>query len=315
MTSTATASSQLLDRVATAPISWGVCEVPGWGHQLEPARVLSEMRSLGFTATELGSAGWLPDDPKELDRLLSANELELLASFVPLVLHDPAQAEATLAAARESAELLEACGARYFNTAPVTSLDWEPRQPLSDEQWAHLVDMVEKVEAICVEHGLVQVIHEHVGCVIETAEEIERLLADSPVAFVLDTGHMSVGGCDPLEFAIKHADRVGLVHLKDTRHGVAARLNAGEFTLMQAVQAGLFPALGEGDLPIDRIVEHLEASGFSGHYVIEQDCAITGPPPRPGDGPIRDVAISVAYLREVAAARQGVGHSDPSDVS
>ena len=315
VTSTQQASSQLLDRVATAPISWGVCEVPGWGHQLEPDRVLSEMRSLGFTATELGSAGWLPEDAEKLGRLLSANELELLASFVPLVLHDSAQTETNLSAARESAQLLEACGARYFNTAPVTSLDWEPRQPLSGDQWAHLIDMVAKVEAICAEHGLVQVIHEHFGCVIETADEIERLLADSPVAFVLDTGHMAVGGCDPLEFATKYADRVGLVHLKDTRYEVAARLNAGELTLMEAVQAGLFPALGEGDLPIDQIVKHLEASGFAGHYVIEQDCAITGEPPRPGDGPIRDVAISVAYLREVAAARQGVDRPDPSDVS
>lgn len=305
----------LLNRVGTAPISWGVCEVPGWGHQLEPDRVLSEMHSLGFTTTELGSAGWLPEDPDELGRLLAAHELQLLASFIPLVLHDPAQAEASIAAARSSARLLQACGAIYFNTAPVTSLDWEPRRPLSDADWAHLVDMIARVEAICIEHGLVQVVHEHFGCIIETAEEIDRLLAESPVAFVLDTGHMAVGGCDPLGFAMNHADRVGLVHLKDTRHDVATQLNTGELSLMEAVQAGLFPALGQGDLPIDQIVEHLEASGFTGHYVIEQDCAITGEPPRPGDGPIRDVAISVAYLREVAASHQGVAHSDPSAVS
>ena len=299
----------MLDRVATAPISWGVCEVPGWGHQLEPDRVLAEMRELGFTATELGSAGWLPDDLDPLQAILDRHELELLASFVPLVMHKADEAEATIAAATAAAELLAATGARYFNTAPVTSADWEPRSPLSDAEWQHMFEMFAAVDAICAGHGLVQVVHEHVGCVIETADEIERLLDNTEVAFVLDTGHMAIGGCDPLEFATKHADRVGLVHLKDTRMEVAERLNAGELTLMEAVQAGLFPALGLGDLPIAAVVRQLEASGFDGHYVIEQDCAITGELPGPGDGPVRDVAISVAYLRDVA----GGGVTEPSD--
>lgn len=258
------------------------------------------MRSLGFTATELGSAGWLPQDVSSLGALLAEHDLELLASFVPLVLHDVAQADAMLADAVAAADLLQTMGARYFNTAPVTSLDWEPRRPLADAEWQHLFDMIEQIDQVCADRGLLQVVHEHVGCVIETDEEIERLLAHTSVSFVLDTGHMAIGGCDPLEFARTHSDRVGLVHLKDTRHAVAEQLNAGEVTLMQAVQAGLFPALGLGDLPISEIVQHLEASGFTGHYVIEQDCAITGDLPDLGDGPIRDVAISVAYLRDIA---------------
>lgn len=300
MTSAVAAPADFLSRVATAPISWGVCEVPGWGHQLEPSRVLSEMRSLGFTATELGSAGWLPEQVEPLEAMLAEHQLGLLASFVPLVLHDAAQADAMLAAAAEAADLLEAMGATYFNTAPVTSVDWEPRRPLSDAEWQHLFAMVGHIDQICAERKLLHVIHEHVGCVVETAEEIERLLENTTVSFVLDTGHMAIGGCDPLEFARTHADRVGLVHLKDTRLDVAARLNAGELTLMEAVQAGLFPALGLGELPIGEIVSHLEATGFNGHYVIEQDCAITGELPALGEGPIRDVEISVAYLRDVA---------------
>lgn len=49
-------------KIAGAPISWGVCEVPGWGHQLDRQRVLSEMRTAGLTATELGPDGFLPSD-------------------------------------------------------------------------------------------------------------------------------------------------------------------------------------------------------------------------------------------------------------
>ncbi len=29
-------------RIAAAPTSWGGCEVPGWGHQMAPERVLAE---------------------------------------------------------------------------------------------------------------------------------------------------------------------------------------------------------------------------------------------------------------------------------
>ncbi|MDH3681766.1 MAG: sugar phosphate isomerase/epimerase [Acidimicrobiia bacterium] len=298
---------RLFERVATAPISWGVCEVPGWGHQLSVDRVLSEKAALGFTHTELGSAGWLPDEPAALADALAVHGLSLLASFVPLVLHDETRAETTLEEARSAAELLGSAGARYFNTAPVTSADWQPRRELSAAEWRQTFEMLERLEAICAEHDLTQVVHEHVGCTIETKEEVDRLLAVTSTALVLDTGHLAVGGYDPLDLVRSNADRIGLVHLKDTSLDVAERLNAGSVTLMEAVQQGLFPALGQGDLPIDRVVDTLEAAGYAGWYVIEQDCALTDEPPT-GGGPARDVAASIDYLRQrVGAFQPAVG--------
>ena len=47
-------------KIAGAPISWGVCEVPNWGYQMTPERVLTEMKQIGLTATEFGPQGWLP---------------------------------------------------------------------------------------------------------------------------------------------------------------------------------------------------------------------------------------------------------------
>jgi inosose dehydratase len=78
-------------RVAGAPISWGVCEVPGWGHQLAPARVLAEMRDLGLAATEFGPDGFLPPAPDQAAALLAGHGLAAVGGFVPVVLHDPAQ--------------------------------------------------------------------------------------------------------------------------------------------------------------------------------------------------------------------------------
>src|SRR5437764_13258866 len=77
-----------LRRLAGGPISWGVCEVPGWGRQLEPARVLGEMTAVGLDATELGPVGYLPLDPAKLRSCLGRFHLNLVGGFVPLVLHE-----------------------------------------------------------------------------------------------------------------------------------------------------------------------------------------------------------------------------------
>src|SRR3954466_5549492 len=77
----------LRGRLAAGPISWGVCEVPGWGLQLSPDRVFSEMAGLGITATELGPLGWLPTDVREARAVLDRYGLRLVGGFVPVVVH------------------------------------------------------------------------------------------------------------------------------------------------------------------------------------------------------------------------------------
>ena len=103
-----------------------MCEVPGWGHQLPPERVLGEMASLGLSATELGPLGYLSGDPRDVRELLDRFGLGLVAGFVPLVLHD-----ATPQAARDSVEgparLLAELGAEVLTVAPV--LDPPGRRP------------------------------------------------------------------------------------------------------------------------------------------------------------------------------------------
>ena len=71
--SAATTAAQ--NRIAGAPISWGVCEVPNWGYQLTPERVLAEMQDVGLSATELGPDGFLPTDPTEMAAVLQSHQL------------------------------------------------------------------------------------------------------------------------------------------------------------------------------------------------------------------------------------------------
>jgi inosose dehydratase len=92
-------------RIAGAPISWGVCEVPGWGHQIAPERVFTEMRDVGLAATEAGPADFLPWADGEVSAFLAQRGLGLVGGFVPAVLHrdrDTALADVREAARRPS---------------------------------------------------------------------------------------------------------------------------------------------------------------------------------------------------------------------
>ena len=91
------------------------------------------------------------------------------------------------------------------------------------------------------------------------------------------------------------------MHLKDVHLDKAAPVFAGEQSIMQGVQNGMFCTMGDGDVPIAEIVTELEMTGYDRWYVIEQDAAITDGEPAPGEGPKIDVLRSIEYLRAINA--------------
>ena len=290
-----------LDRIASAPISWGICEVPDWGHMLPTDRVLSEMTGLGISATEYGAPGFLPTVPEDIREVLDGHGMTLLGGFTPLVLHDPARRDEALDRTRAVADLFSKAGATTFVSCPVMDDDWSVPRPLDRDEHAHLVRMLGQVDVICADAGLRQVLHPHVQTVVETAGDVERVLQDCDVSWCLDTGHLAIGGTDPVEFARQAADRVGHVHLKDVRMDLVPALLDRSTSIMAGVQAGLFPSLGQGDLALADVVLTLERAGYQGWYVIEQDTAITGALPGDGEGPVAGVRDSMRYLRDIVA--------------
>jgi len=130
------------------------------------------------------------------------------------------------------------------------------------------------------------------------------VLARSDVGWCFDTGHLLIGGVDPAQFARDHGERIVHVHLKDVDAHVAERLRAGELTLVEATQEGLFVPLGQGDARIDEVVEALDAAGYERWLVLEQDAAITGQEPPVGGGPVLDVRRSIEYLTRLAPERE-----------
>jgi inosose dehydratase len=293
----------LMDRLAGAPISWGVCEVPGWGRMLPPERVFAEMAELGLAATELGPIGYLPYEPQAIRDALNRHGLRLVGGFVPLVLHERDLAPAR-AAAERSAAVLAGTGAEIVVAAVVADDDWSPPRPLDDEAWRRLAANLHEIDRLVEQHGLTLALHPHAGTQLQTADEIERMLALTGTGWCLDTGHFVIGGVEPAEFVRRYGERIVHAHLKDVDAAIAQRLRAGERSLVEATQEGLFRPLGRGDARIDEVVDLLHSSGYERRLVLEQDTAITGEEPPVGSGPVTDVRTSIEYLHSLAPARR-----------
>ncbi len=299
-------ANELGRKLAGAPISWGVCEVPGWGRMLPPERVMAEMASLGLTATEMGPVGYLPPDTAEVRALLDEHGLALVGAFVPLVLHEP-----SLDQAREVLDdilpLLNALDGEVVVAAAVTDVLWSPRIPLEPGDWARIAENLHTLSELAAASGLRLALHPHVGTLVETAEDIEAVLAQGEVDWCLDTGHLAIGGTDPVEFTAANAGRIVHVHLKDVDLELAERVRSGELSLVEATRRGLFRPLGDGDAAIDEVVGQLDRHGYERWLVLEQDTTLTGEEPPVGRGPVIDVQRSIDYLATLAPAPNGGG--------
>ena len=285
-------------RVAAAPISWGVCEVPGWGRVLDPATVLGEMAELGVTATELGPPGYLPTDPAALRALLGAHGLGLVGGFLAIPLHDTTSA--ALDAAQRSAELLARGGAELLVLAAATGLDgYDERPVLTPAQWDTLVANAAVVRDRAARAGLRTVLHPHVGTHVETTAEVERFLADSDLPLCIDTGHLLIGGTDPVELVRAHPHRVGHVHLKDVRADLADAVRAGRVSYTEAVAQGVYVPLGDGDVDLVTLLKLLHDNDYQGWYVLEQDTALAEGETGTDQVPRQATARSLAFLDSV----------------
>jgi inosose dehydratase len=270
------------------------------------------MRAAGYAGTELGDWGFMPTDPAQLRRELEARGLALLGAFVPVRL-----AEATAHAAGEAqtlrtARLLaEAAGDRPFivladdnGTDPVRTGQAgriHPEQGLSRGAWQVFADGANRIAAsVRAETGLRTVFHHHCAGFVETPAEVSRLMDLSDPALLglcFDTGHYRFGGGDPVAGLRQHAGRIWHVHFKDHAPRVAARARVEGWDYFQAVRAGVFCELGQGDVPFAKIKAELEHMAYDGWIVVEQDVL-------PGRGtPKESAERNRAFLR-------GLGYAD-----
>ena len=290
------------NRIAGAPITWGVDGSPGWGLMIPRDRVFSEMASLGIKATELGPDGYLPTEPDELLSYLGALGMQVVGGWVPMTMAKQEIFDSELTYLNRACLQFQRAGANVLILGPTSHFPgYDKRPDLSSEEWATFFANLQTVMGIAAQYGLTAALHQHMGTVIESASEVQRVLDNTDVKLCLDTGHTLAAGIDPVTLVRSAPDRVAHVHLKDVSAVLAERIRSGELPFRQACIDGLFRPLGQGDVDLPGVITSLEESGYTGWYTIEQDCSIAELPPI-GAGPILDCQISYQYLMELAAA-------------
>ena len=289
-------STAAIDRIAGAPISWGVCEVPGWGYQLEPSAVLAEMRQIGLAATEFGPDGFLPATPEGKAQTLADYGLHGLGGFTPVVLYRPDVDPAPVV--NQVLDGFEAVGAKVLVlSADSGMVGYDARPDLDSVGWATLLANLDRLAELAAARGVKAVLHPHVGTMIEKPDEVQRVLENSSISLCLDTGHLLIGGTDPAALTRQAPERIAHTHLKDVDAALAKRVQTGELTYTEAVGEGMYKILGQGDVDIAGVIRELESNGYHGWYVPAIPPPLLDKPT--GAGPVDAVEASANYVRSV----------------
>lgn len=270
-------------RIANAPVSWGIYEFEGIEPKFPYPRVLDEIAGTGYTGTELGPWGYLPTDPDVLRAELNQRGLRLLSAFVPGNFVNEADHAAGEAHALMVGQLLAACGANLIvladNNGSVPELVQQAGRrhgsQLTRDQWDVYARGVNRVaRAVFDQYGLRTVFHHHCAGYVETPEETRHLMnrADPDlVGLCLDTGHWHYAGGDAVKALDEYGERVRYLHFKDCDPAIRELAKTERMDYFAAVAAGVFCELGDGEVDFPEIVERVEARGYDGWAVVEQD--------------------------------------------
>jgi len=299
-------------KVGNAPCSWGTLEFSDF--KAEPigyARMLDELAETGYTGTELGDWGYMPTDPEVLRAELERRGLVMLGAFVPVALKNREAHAAGTENALRVARLLAAVASDpkpYLVLADDNGTVAErtgnagrirPAMGLSADEWAVFAEGANGLaRKVCGETGLRTVFHHHCAGYVETPDEIARFLDltdGERVGLVFDTGHYAYGsgGADTLEALERFRERIWYVHLKDCQPEVARRARAERWDYFEALRHGVFCELGKGMVDFGAVLGWLDAAGYDGYVLVEQDVL-------PGMGtPKESARRNREYLRSI----------------
>lgn len=287
------------------PTGWSNDDFLGLGDDVPYQVILEQTRQAGF---EGGTTGH--NYPTHLPSLLHAvasRQLRICSTWFGTTFSTGVDVDASLAAFRAQIQLLEEVGAKDVVVAELanavnqvkTKAVLTDRPVMNEAQWYLVCSLLDEAGRIARENGMKLSYHPHVGTVIQTLEETERLLASTDpenVGLCLDTGHLRFAGAsqgDIEDLARKSVDRIWHVHLKNVRRAVISLAVSNRYSFYQAIQTGVFTVPGDtaGDLDFRPLLQTLQSAGYDRWLVVEAEQN-----PRHAD-PLECAQVARAYLR------------------
>jgi inosose dehydratase len=293
--------------VAGTPVSFGAFEVTVGvdPHVPDGLTILDAVQRAGYAGIDLGPAGYL-GAKEQLRQRLKARGLQLAGGYIAMPFSEPARMPAAIDELHELLDIFDSvyplpapphkgeagraapprptladAGSEARRQTPGRAHD-DPSLMLDAAGWSRFADGVQRAAGICRARGYDPTFHHHGASYIETPEEIAEMLSRTDVGLCLDTGHLVIGGGEPLRALNDWGARINHLHLKDVRRSVIERVIAEEGLMVDFWREGAFCPFGEGDLDIDRLLAAIRGANFSGWLVVEQDML-----PRPDDPPER----------------------------
>ena len=268
-------------KLGIAPIGWCNDDMPDLGAENTFRQTVSEMALAGFTGWEIGNK--YPSDPVELKKQLELRGMSIASRwFSSFLLTQPL--EQVKRDFEKELDFLAAVGCNRINVSEQSySIQGQLDTPvltgghkhiMDDREWKLLCDGLNELGRIAVDRGFKLCFHHHMGTVVQTAEETDRMMANTDPRFVFlcyDTGHFTFAGEDPLAMLKKYVDRVGHVHLKDMRLPVVEEARKNNWSFLQAVRNGAFTVPGDGDVDFDPVFRVLEEAGYTGWLLVEAE--------------------------------------------
>jgi inosose dehydratase len=259
------------------PLTWTNDDMPELGGSTPLETCLAEAKLAGFDGVELGNK--FPRDAAKLSPILAAHGLRLASGWYSANLLER-DAEAEFAAMRPHADLLRALGCTAMVLAETTgcvhgnrAAKLATRRKLGTDEFALLGRRMSELADRMAQMGLALAYHHHMGTVVESEAEIDALMAATrtSVGLLLDTGHLTYAGGDPLGVAKRFGARIVHVHCKDVRAEKLANAKAADLSFLDAVLSGVFTVPGDGCVDYPPILAHLKTLGYAGWLVVEAE--------------------------------------------
>ena len=272
-------------RIGINPLTWTNDDLPSLGAETSLETCLREAREAGFTGVELGNK--FPRQASVLAPILRAHDLQLVSGWYSGRLLER-DVDAEWSAMRPHFELLHALQCEVMVFAEVSRCTHgdqlaplSQRPHLPEGQWARFGERLSALAQRMQGEGLRMAYHHHMGTVVQSAQDIDRMMSNTSdaVGLLLDTGHLTYAGGDPAQVAARYAARIVHVHCKDVRKNVLERSRNRDSSFLNAVLEGVFTVPGDGMVDYPRVLRPIAQSGYQGWLVVEaeQDPAVAIP--------------------------------------